>query len=250
MTRAKALLRKNFFARRGHLDRRFRNGPDRRGMTSKTGFDSTSTDNHAGGHERSDIDVFGSLILSERERDYILNISSVGGSSQVFKNTSIDTSPEGMPVSAVYDGESIREGSPEASDYSCYEELKASFGEPVDAFALLHGLESRTTVMFRRVPRRMTSRSFQDAIEALPGLGSSVEFIYLPRDNVRKSNRGFAFVNFFNPVSLAILATMLSNRLTCPATLKNCMMFFARIQGSGSQLSQLIDSAVKNKMNQ
>ena len=221
--------------------------PDRRCMTTKPVFKSVIIGDCVQCDVGRGYDVFGSLILTDRERDFVLKVSSVEGNSSPLANDASDVFRGYTTTSALNEIDSIPRGSLEASE-GADDEFKSSFGEPVDAFTLLHGLEYRTTVMFRRVPRRMTSKSFQDLIESLPGMYQSVEFIYLPRDNIRKSNRGFAFVNFFNPVSLAILASMLSNSTTCPSALQSCMMFFARIQGSGSQLSKLIDSTVTNKV--
>ena len=118
----------------------------------------------------------------------------------------------------------------------------SSFGEPVFAMAALQGHDTRTTVMFRRVPRRLTQEDLRKTLESVPGVAGSIEFLYLPRDVARRSNRGFAFVNFSNSVALGILASLLcESREQLPQSLRSCQLFYARTQGQGRALQQLIE---------
>ena len=125
--------------------------------------------------------------------------------------------------------------------------LQTGFGDPVDLSAILNGTDTRTTVMLRRVPRRLTQKDLQDAIEGLPGLQGSIEFIYLPKDSLRGTNRGFAFVNFHNHLSLGWIVAMQSDRDSLPSALRTCLLYYARIQGSGAGLSLLMESSEQQR---
>lgn len=60
------------------------------------------------------------------------------------------------------------------------------------------GLAGCTTVMVRNVPGKYTQRKFMREINGAGFLGR-YDFIYLPMDARRRSNRGFAFLNLESP---------------------------------------------------
>ena len=167
--------------------------------------------------------LYAPVVLTRVEANFILGESAISHSKGAVSSQGLDT-PH------------IRSQTIEPSE--------ANFGEPVDPIAALRGTDNRTTVMLRRVTRRMTESELKSFLQSIPGMQDGVEFIYLPKDAVRRSNRGFAFVNFKNSVILGILASMLSDevgRLQLPAALQKSKLFYARIQGKGAQLRALIE---------
>jgi RNA recognition motif 2 len=118
------------------------------------------------------------------------------------------------------------------------------FGQLVDPAAALYGLDIRTTIMMRRVPRRLAQEDIKKLIENVAGMTNSVEFLYLPRDVARRSNRGFCFANFHNHVSIGILASLLASKEgvdEIPSDLQKIRLYYAKIQGTGDELRALIE---------
>jgi RNA recognition motif 2 len=195
--------------------------------------------------QRVKYNIAAPLVLNNDERDLILELMQL---SEV-DSLSVDETRRVYEYSGSVDFSSVnvadQSDTPRHLPTTCsFMELESKFGEPVDPYAVLHGTDTRTTVMFRRVQRRLSQELFKEAIESVPGLTGSVEFVYLPRDNMRRSNRGFAFVNFVSPISLGILASMLRSSeglQQLPLAIRECRIYYARIQGNGSELATLID---------
>ena len=132
-----------------------------------------------------------------------------------------------------------------------FEAAHLRFGEPVNAAWAASGFESRTTVMMRKVPRRLNHEElFTFLDQHTAGLCGEIEFMYLPRDLVRRSNRGFCFINFRSHKGVAVLASLLQQRRlpddcqltrSLPEPLWNCQLYYANVQGKGEELRSLIE---------
>jgi len=197
---------------------------------------------------RAKLDLVAPLVLNDNERDFMLALSSVTNDGDIPAQENVYAMMhETYEYATLLNGPSNvveRTNTPNTLElFKCINNDKPEFGDLVDPFSVLHGTDTRTTVMFRRVPRRLSQEEFKQSLESAPGMANSVEFVYLPRDNMRRSNRGFAFVNFEAPVYLGILSSIFrSSEGLLPVTIRDCKMYYARIQGKGSELSILIDN--------
>jgi hypothetical protein len=111
----------------------------------------------------------------------------------------------------------------------------------VDTTSAFLGHDARTTVMLKRIPRKMTSGELVDILNNVPGLEDSFDFLHIPWDSARNTSRGFAFVHFSSPLHVGILSDAVQSA-SLPLELRNCELRYARIQGDASSLSQLIKS--------
>ena len=174
-------------------------------------------------------EVFAPLLLSEAQRDFLLNPLAGAPQETVFA-----TAEEEVAVSLLE--EALLD--PPASA----RKLDMRFGETVNAQRALDGLDPRTTVMIRKVPRGLTHEDLETLLDCeTPGLTGAVEFLYLPRDVARRSNRGFCFVNFHSPINVGTLASLLQRKQGLPEVLWKCQLYYANIQGSGETLRTLIE---------
>ena len=164
------------------------------------------------------------LLLSEAQRDWLLLAASLA--------------PQATALAAAADEEAavrLLEAALRPSEV-------ARFGEAVQAEESRDG---RTTVMMRKIPRRLTHEELLTLLDRqTPGLEGQVEFLYLPRDVARRSNRGFCFVNFHSPRGVGRLASLLDRQSTTallPEPLAKCQLFYANVQGRGEELRGLIE---------
>lgn len=203
-------------------------------MRADAESDQRSTAQHSAGLTRIEPLLLAPLLLSEEDCAFIMHSIEKAETPE-----GDNTNRRSRPTIAV--ANSVAEAISVDCDDSAMK--PTGFGDPVDLSSILDGTDTRTTVMFRRVPRRLTQKELQDVIEGLPGLKNSVEFIYLPKDSLRGTNRGFAFVNFHSHLSLGWIVALQSDRESLPSALRTCLVYYARIQGSGSRLSALMDSS-------
>ena len=116
-----------------------------------------------------------------------------------------------------------------------------SAGGLVDTTSAFLGLDARTTVMLKRIPRKMTSGELVDILTQVHGLENSFDFLHIPWDSARNTSRGFAFVHFSSALHVGILSDAVQSG-ALPVELRNCELRYARIQGDAASLSQLIKS--------
>jgi hypothetical protein len=108
--------------------------------------------------------------------------------------------------------------------------------------SVLVGLENRTTLMIRRIPRRLQTAELCSIIDAMGDLKGSYDLLYLPiLQNAHRPNRGYAFINFKHTAFLALfLATVLSNKGTDLSNiLSNSVLVLATVQGKEAMIANL-----------
>lgn len=106
------------------------------------------------------------------------------------------------------------------------------------------GLDQRTTVMVRRIPKTCTREELLKVLDECH-LEEGFDFFYMPSDKHRRSHCGFAFVNLRRPSDVVLLRDSIQTRLqhrflsaVMPA------VSYARIQGEKELLRHFNDSAV------
>ena len=112
-------------------------------------------------------------------------------------------------------------------------------GGPVSSLSAFEGKDSRTTVMLKRIPRKLTRIELCALLSSIPELAGSFDFTHIPWDSSRQSSRGFAFVNFVDPLHVGILADALEIG-NVPIQLKGCLLKYARQQGDRESLVELV----------
>jgi RNA recognition motif 2 len=120
-----------------------------------------------------------------------------------------------------------------------------SVGGLVDTATAFLGQDERTTVMLKRIPRKMTSLELAEIVDSVNGLKDSFDFCHIPWDASRNTSRGFAFINFISPLHVGILSDAIQSGIL-PQELKNCELRYARIQGDALTLSILVSKENTN----
>ena len=64
---------------------------------------------------------------------------------------------------------------------------------------IISGKDTRTTVMIRNIPIKYTEKTL---IEALDEFKGKYDCLYMPYDYDKKGNKGYAFINFINPLHI------------------------------------------------
>ena len=155
------------------------------------------------------MDRFAPIILNAEQRDIILSIRPVQAppslQSAASQATSVDDASGGM----------------------------------VDAGRAFLGEDSRSTIMIKRIPRKLTCPDLHHLLDSINGMQGSYNFLHIPWDHNRQTSRGFAFVNFISSLHVGILADAL-NTGSVQDALKNCELRYARIQGTAESLHLLV----------
>ena len=116
----------------------------------------------------------------------------------------------------------------------------SSSGGDVDVRAAYYSEDPRTTVMLKRISRRLTRPDLWQVLQRVKGLENSFDFIHIPWDNSRQSSRGFGFVNFIDPVHVGILADALNTGVV-PEELRGVSVKYARQQGDRDWLTRFVE---------
>ncbi|KAL8230465.1 hypothetical protein R6Q57_000243 [Mikania cordata] len=116
----------------------------------------------------------------------------------------------------------------------------------LDIERVLHGEDSRTTLMIKNIPNKYTSAMLLAAInEHNQG---TYDFLYLPLDFKNKCNMGYAFINMIDPLQIASFYKSLngkkwekfhSGKVACLA--------YARIQGKAALIAHFQESSLLNE---
>lgn len=93
-----------------------------------------------------------------------------------------------------------------------------------------------TTVMVRHIPPKLSQRQLLRELHDL-GFSDRFDFLYIPMDSRRRSNRGIAFVNFATPDSATEFANIVNGRhLRHPSSQRGVEVLPADLQ-AGARLA-------------
>ena len=159
------------------------------------------------------------LILSEAEVYYLIGASHLGpvrsrsylnGEDRVRANSNI--SDKSVPATQ--------------------QENKSH--QPIDLDLIRAGLETRTTITLRNLPRRMSEEELRGHLDLI--VRGGYDYLYLPPDISRnKNNRGFAFMNATSPQAIASLVQGLQS-LPEEVPLRSAVVAFTHFQGNKDSL--------------
>ena len=107
-------------------------------------------------------------------------------------------------------------------------------------YDLLHGLPKPTTLMLRRLPRRLRAYELANAINSIQMLNDQFDLLYVPEDAGRGLNRGYAFANFVNPKDADLFADLINRGEV--TILRGCEAVFAHQQGREATLSRILEN--------
>lgn len=104
-----------------------------------------------------------------------------------------------------------------------------------------------TTMMVRNIPCRVKQEEFMQAIDQLGFSQEKYDFFYLPLDRRRRTNLGYAFINFKDQdIAAQFRARMYQYRFvrTHSASVKTIVVVPATIQGFEASLEHFSETAV------
>lgn len=88
-----------------------------------------------------------------------------------------------------------------------------------------------TSLMFRRLPRKLTSQELLSEIHEVVG-ARSVDFLHVPRGRRQSTNVGFAFVNFVDAEAARVVQeTMNGRHIVSGAERRALTVIAAEVQG-------------------
>lgn len=67
---------------------------------------------------------------------------------------------------------------------------------------IINGKDKRTTIMIRNIPNKYKAQSFREEINKF--FFHTYDIFYLPIDYVKRSNLGYCFINFLNPLYIIL----------------------------------------------
>lgn len=101
-----------------------------------------------------------------------------------------------------------------------------------------------TTAMLRNIPNRLSQNSLLDEIDA-EGFSGLYDFFYLPMDVRNKTNVGYAFINFLDPVNMTRFSEHFEGyRFKKQNSQKVATVNPAHVQGLSRNVQQLTKKAV------
>ncbi|BFZ57249.1 hypothetical protein PYCC9005_004300 [Savitreella phatthalungensis] len=104
-------------------------------------------------------------------------------------------------------------------------------------------LDSRTTVMVKNIPNRMTQPEFKDFVDL--ECAGQYDFLYLRFDFANRCNVGYAFINFLSPISIIQFArARLGVAWNVHASEKIADICYANIQGRDRLVEKFRNSNV------
>ena len=91
------------------------------------------------------------------------------------------------------------------------------------------GKDTRTTVMIRNIPIKYTDKILNDALEEFHG---KFDCLYMPYDYEKNGNKGYAFINFINPLHILYFYEKFNGKKWMHfESSKICEINFAHFQG-------------------
>ena len=108
--------------------------------------------------------------------------------------------------------------------------------------------DKRTTLIIRNIPNKYTMQLFQNEINE--HFFGKYDILYLPLDFVNKTNLGFGFINFIDPIHiLYFFSEFIGKKWNIFNSEKRCQLAYAKIQGKNSLLKYIYKKNMNNKCN-
>ena len=93
--------------------------------------------------------------------------------------------------------------------------------------------DKRTTLIIRNIPNKYTMQLFQNEINE--HFFGKYDILYLPLDFVNKTNLGFGFINFIDPIHiLYFYSEFFGKKWNIFNSEKRCQLAYAKIQGKNN----------------
>ena len=108
--------------------------------------------------------------------------------------------------------------------------------------------DKRTTLIIRNIPNKYTIQLFQNEINK--HFYGKYDILYLPLDFVNKTNLGFGFINFIDPIHiLYFFSEFIGKKWNIFNSDKRCQLAYAKIQGKNALLKYIYKKNINNKCN-
>ena len=108
--------------------------------------------------------------------------------------------------------------------------------------------DKRTTLIIRNIPNKYTIQLFENEINKY--FYGKYDILYLPLDFVNKTNLGFGFINFIDPIHiLYFFSEFIGKKWNIFNSEKRCQLAYAKIQGKNSLLKYIYKKNMNNKCN-
>ncbi|OAY30614.1 protein MEI2-like 1 isoform X4 [Manihot esculenta] len=116
----------------------------------------------------------------------------------------------------------------------------------LDIDHILHGEDSRTTLMIKNIPNKYTSKMLLAAIDE--HCRGTYDFIYLPIDFKNKCNVGYAFINMTDPQQIIPFHKAFNGKKWEKFNSeKVASLAYARIQGKAALIAHFQNSSLMNE---
>ncbi|KAL5791594.1 hypothetical protein ACOSP7_000188 [Xanthoceras sorbifolium] len=149
-----------------------------------------------------------------------------------------------MPSSFDSPNERVRNFSYRRSESNSNHADKKQYELDVDR--ILHGDDSRTTLMIKNIPNKYTSKMLLAAIDE--HCRGTYDFIYLPIDFKNKCNVGYAFINMIDPRQIIPFHQAFNGKKWEKFNSeKVASLAYARIQGKSALIAHFQNSSLMNE---
>ncbi|KAJ6844098.1 protein MEI2-like 4 isoform X2 [Iris pallida] len=116
----------------------------------------------------------------------------------------------------------------------------------LDIERIVHGEDSRTTLMIKNIPNKYTAKMLLSAIDEHHK--GSYDFIYLPIDFKNKCNVGYAFINMIDPQQIIpFFQAFNGKKWEKFNSEKVASLAYARIQGKTALIAHFQNSSLMNE---
>jgi hypothetical protein len=113
--------------------------------------------------------------------------------------------------------------------------------EEEDLLRIDAGTESRTTLMIKKVPRKYTLDILRREVNEVLACRNPYDLLYLPVDSAKMTNRGYAFINFTAPESVAVFVRAFRRREWAELNRRSkvAVIQWAYVQGRDATLAHI-----------
>ncbi|XP_077227216.1 protein MEI2-like 4 [Tasmannia lanceolata] len=116
----------------------------------------------------------------------------------------------------------------------------------LDIDRILHGEDTRTTIMIKNIPNKYTSKMLLATIDEHHR--GTYDFIYLPIDFKNKCNVGYAFINLIDPMQIVpFFQEFNGKKWEKFNSEKVASLSYARIQGKAALIAHFQNSSLMNE---